>query len=130
MSAIEQAFRATNRRFETEVIGEGRLDRLRDVYTEDATVMPPDGPIIEGIDAITAYWTSAVAASGIRQIKLTTKDILVSPSFAHEIGTAIFTVAPGGEAESVVPVKYVVIWKLGPGGQWRWYVDIWNAFKS
>lgn len=120
MSAIEQAFRATNRRFETDVIAEGHLDRLGQVYTEDAIAMPPDGPIIEGIDAITAYWKMAIARSGIRHVRLTTKDIMVSPSFAHEIGTAAFTVAPGGQTESVVPVKYIVIWKLGPGGQWRW----------
>lgn len=129
MASVEQAFRVTNNRFEAEVIAAGRLDRLDAVYSEDATLLPPDGPIIEGLDAIKKFWTATIARMAIRQVKLTTKDIVVSTAYAHEIGIAELTLAPDGQPASVATMKYVVIWKLDARGQWRWFVDIWNGYR-
>jgi ketosteroid isomerase-like protein len=63
--ATLRAMREVNRTFEEEVVGRGGFAALDRVYTRDARVLPPGGEMVEGLDAIRAFWTQAAKDLGV-----------------------------------------------------------------
>ncbi len=117
-----RAIDAANRRFEAAFNAGDFAGAAREVYTADARVLPPDAPLVRGLDAIAGFWTAAAAQLGARRVQLTTNDLEVLGDVAHEIGSATLTVA----GDQQLQAKYVVLWKREQG-EWRWDVDIWNS---
>jgi len=115
-SAIEQA----NRRF-VEAFNRGDVAGACAVYTDDARVLPPDAPMVNGRAAIQEFWQGAVAALGLKAVSLATKELHIHGDAAHEIGEAGLQLPT-----ATVTAKYVVCWRRGADGQWRWDIDIWN----
>ena len=97
------------------------------LYTEDAKVLPPDGPIVGGgRTAIAEFWQAAVAALDLQSATLKTLDVEVTgPDSACEIGEATLQLASGAAR-----VKVLVVWKKGADGQWRLHRDIWNGYPA
>ncbi|NIP60886.1 MAG: DUF4440 domain-containing protein [Gemmatimonadetes bacterium] len=92
------------------------------IYTEDATILPPGGPVISGRSAIADFWSGATEQMGASAVDLVTDELVpLTSDAAYEIGHAVIE-TDGGPVE----VKYVVIWRRGDDGLWRWHVDIWN----
>ena len=114
--------------FET-TFNQGDLAAHAALYTEDATLMPPDSAAITGRAGIQHFWQS-VRDSGVAQVALSTQQVDVSGNLAAEVGTAELTVTGPGGQSSRVPVKYVVVWKRQDGGPWLMAVDIWNSLAS
>ena len=96
------------------------------LYTEDGAVMPPNGPIGKGRDAIQKTWASMMATPGF-DLTFTPEQIIVSSSgdMALDRGTYKLAVAPKGKAESDTG-KYVVVWRK-VGGEWKAAADIFNS---
>ena len=96
------------------------------LYTEDGTVMPPNGPIGKGRDAIQKTWASMMATPGF-DLTFTPEQIIVSSSgdIALDRGTYKLAIAPRGKAESDTG-KYVVVWRK-IGGEWKAAADIFNS---
>jgi uncharacterized protein (TIGR02246 family) len=95
------------------------------MYTEDATALPPGGPMINGRSNIQAFWTQAGQAVG--DVKLTAVDVKpLGPDAAREIGTFSLT-TKGAQSQQVVG-KYVVVWQK-VGSEWKLATDIWNTDK-
>ena len=94
-------------------------------YTGDATLLPPDNPMMKGREAIQAFWQGAMSA-GVSEAKLETLEVETRGDLAYEVGRFKMTMQPqgGGHAESTG--KYVVVWRL-EGDGWRMHVDIWNG---
>ena len=57
---------------------------------------------------------------------LTSIDIMPAVEGVLEIGKAVLSVEPPGQASAQVDVKYVVYWQQ-EDGRWKWRVDIWNS---
>jgi ketosteroid isomerase-like protein len=119
---ILAAMRHTNAFFATEVVQNGNAAAMDQVYTANARILPPGAPMIEGREQIKAFWTQAIAAMGIKAVKLSTIAAEAAGDGVVEIGAAELTVGDG----SGVAVKYVVHWKQ-EDGTWKWNVDIWNT---
>jgi ketosteroid isomerase-like protein len=120
-----EEFRATNRVFEEEVVGRGDFGALDRVYTRDARILPPGGPMVTGRAAIADFWRGAAAALEVEGIRLQTVSLdVLGGDRAQEVGRAELRTKGGGGAPMVL--KYVVLWKREDGA-WRWDVDIWNA---
>ena len=117
-----EAFRATSRIFEEEVVGRGDFAALSRVYTEGARLMSPGVPMITGLPGITEYWKGAAAALGVTAVVLRTEELTVTSDRAAELGRLEIRTAPG-----TPPIlgKYIVLWKQ-EGGAWKWDVDCWN----
>ncbi len=117
-TAIEDANRRAAERY-----NEGDIAGFVDgIYTEDAIILPPGGPRIEGRQGIRDFWEGATEEMGIERVELATTDVEpLGPDRAWEIGRWILDTA-GGEARG----KYVVIWQRDDQGTWRWHLDIWN----
>ena len=92
------------------------------LYTEDAKVLPPDGPIVSGRKAIEELWRTTANAFGVTDATLKTIDLQVVGETAYEVGEADLNLSSGQQAK----VKYLVVWTKGRDGQWRLHRDIWN----
>lgn len=89
------------------------------LYAEDATVLPPGGPITTGRPAIQKFWQATLG--GLQKPELKTLAVTSSGDIAREIGELAGVV--GGKPFAG---KYVVVWKkIGP--HWLIDSDIWNS---
>ena len=119
------AMAATNRLFSDYVVKEREIAKLDSVYTENAAILPPDGPIIRGRENIKQFWSNVILGSGLSAAPLTTVEAEILGDTAYEVGTAELTFSGAG-GSSQVSVKYIVIWKQEADGSWKWHRDIWN----
>jgi ketosteroid isomerase-like protein len=117
-----EAFQATNRIFEEEVVGKGDFAALSRVYTQAARLLSPGIPAITGLPGIIDYWKGAAAALGVTGAKLHSLELTVTGDRAAELGRVEIFTAPGAPPATG---KYVVLWKQ-EGGAWKWDVDCWN----
>ncbi len=122
-STILDAFRQTNRIFESEVVGARNIDALDRVYTRKARILPPGSEMVSGRDNIKRFWQNAIDTLGVKAVTLETVDVDDLGDTAVEIGRARLEFADGSLAPAAV--KYVVEWKR-EDGDWKWHVDIWN----
>jgi uncharacterized protein (TIGR02246 family) len=111
---------AVNQQFEAAARSQD-LDGLAALYTADAMVLPPDGPIVKGRQDIKQMWGMVAQQLGLKEVRLRTVSFEREGSLGHEVGEATLAVATG-----TLVVKYIVVWKK-TDGQWRIHRDIWNS---
>ena len=70
-----EAFAATNRIFEHEVVGQGDFAALDRVYTAGARLLSPGVPAITGLAGIIDYWKGTAAALGVTGAKLHSQEL-------------------------------------------------------
>lgn len=95
---------------------------VANLYSEDAKLLPPESPIIEGRGNIAAFW-DAVMKTGIERAELHTLELDCYADVAIEVGRARLFTRTG---EVVSEPKYIVVWKP-ENGQWKLHEDIWNS---
>lgn len=121
-ASIRQGIDETNRAAEQAVAAGDVAGFVERVYTEDGTILPPGARRISGRADIEAFWSSAADQLGLSAISLHTEQVApMGLDMAYEIGTGTLQTSRGA-----TQAKYVVIWKRGDDGLWRWHVDIWN----
>jgi ketosteroid isomerase-like protein len=125
LSEIKQRIAETNRLFNDEVFAHRNFDALDQIYTADARVLPPGAPMISGRAAIKKFWADMVLGAHAVAAELGSVDVMQAGDGVVEIGRAVLTVAPPGQAQAKMEVKYVVYWRE-EDGRWKWHVDIWN----
>lgn len=118
---VRAAIEATNRKFE---LGWVQKDAaaVASLYTADAMVMPPNGPVSKGAQAVLDMW-KAVLPTVPGPIRLVTLETTAHGELADEVGTYVMWGADGKIADQG---KFVVLWKK-EGGQWKLHRDIWNS---
>jgi uncharacterized protein (TIGR02246 family) len=107
--------------------------KLASFYTDDATLMPPNGPMVKGRPNIEAYWRGAFE-QGLTTLQLRPMESAIAGSQGFEAGTATVTLksgptqpgAAGSGAALTDTAKYVVVFKRTPEG-WRMAYDIYNS---
>jgi ketosteroid isomerase-like protein len=119
--SIRLAMAGTNDLFNKEVFGKRNYDALDQIYTADARILPPGGPMISGRKAIKQFWSEMIQSVNAKSAVLESIDVIPTGEGAVEIGRATLTVEPHAQME----VKYVVYWK-NEEGRWKWHIDIWN----
>jgi len=122
---VRKAIEEANLKF-GEAVREGDATALADLYTEDATLLPPDSDMIQGKQGIEAFWNGGLKM-GIKDAVLTTVDVSGSGDLAYEIGKFTLTVQPEGQEPIEQKGKYVVVWKQTDDGSWKLHVDIFNS---
>ena len=96
-------------------------------YAEDAVLMPPNGPAVEGRAAIRAWW-EASSTPNMTQFTLPPTEIDGHGDLAYVRGTYAMTIVPEGAPEPFQGSgKYVVILQKQSDGSWLVVVDIWNS---
>ena len=114
-----------NRLFNEEVVAKGNLAALENVYTADARILPPGGPMVTGREAIQQFWAGMIQAVNAKSAELFSVDVMPAGDAVVEIGRAVLTVEPEPGTTAQAEAKYVVYWRQ-ENGNWKWHVDIWN----
>jgi uncharacterized protein (TIGR02246 family) len=98
---------------------------LAALYTEDAVLMPPNQPIVQGREAIQAY---GEAFPPTTEFSITPVDIEGRGDLAFVRGTGTWTLTPEGAPEPIQETsKYVEIRRKQEDGSWLIAVDIFNS---
>jgi uncharacterized protein (TIGR02246 family) len=99
------------------------------LYTEGATLMPPDRQIVRGRQGIQEFWQGAIQR-GLKDAVLTTVEVQADGNTAYEIGRISLTVHAKDQTPKPISNKYVVVWKRQADGSWKLHVDIWNSVPA
>lgn len=96
------------------------------LYTEDATVIPPNAETVTGTAAIEEFWGAFIAV-GVEDLTLNTLDVGGGGDVAYEIGEYSLTILGEGGEPTPDRGNYMVVLKRGADGSWKIYADIWNS---
>ena len=89
-------------------------------YADDAKLMPPDAPIVEGAEVRNVI--VGMLRGGIADVVLTPVLTTGVGDLAYQVGTGSFTM--GGTTHEM---KYVEVLRKGADGNWRYVVDMFNS---
>ena len=118
---VRQAIEANNSKW-AEALSRGEAATIAALYTSTAQLLPANGNVVSGKEAIQKYWQGAIT-SGFKAITLTTVEVESCGDTVYEVGK--YTV-PGEGGKVLDPGDYVVIWKREKG-QWKLHRDIWTT---
>lgn len=97
-------------------------------YTDDCLLLPNGAPRMEGPAAVEAFFAQGLEM-GVKDIELTTDDVIEAGETLIEVGHALVTIDPGGGQTIEDPGDYVVIYRR-QDGEWKMAIDIWNTDRS
>ena len=99
------------------------------LYSENATLLPPNEPIVTGRENIQKYWQGALDA-GTTDVSVSTISTGSNGDLGYEIGRFQLSY-PGADGKMIVEKgKYTEILKLTKNGKWISIYGIWNSDPS
>jgi uncharacterized protein (TIGR02246 family) len=122
-AAARAAIAAANAEFMA-AVARGDSGAVARLYAPGAQVMPPNGELAQGPEAIGAL-VQRLLDAGVKEAALESAEVEVRGDLAFETGR--YTLRGEGGAD-IDNGKYVVIWKQ-EGADWRLYRDIWNSSR-
>ena len=107
------------------------IDKVVSYWSDDAVLIFPGQPVLEGKAAIRAYVAACFGTPGFK-IHWVSEKPTFSPDgkFAYMRGTDEATVPTGNGGIMTLHSRGVSIWRLEPDGQWRCVMDISNEEPS
>jgi ketosteroid isomerase-like protein len=115
---------AANARF-VAAFNKGDAGAIGQLYTEQATALPPGAPMAKGRAAVQSVWQGAIQA-GYKNIALKALQVDQFGTAAREIGQFSLDAPNPQKQMTHVEGKYVVLWRR-VGGGWKLDTDIWNT---
>jgi ketosteroid isomerase-like protein len=104
------------------------VEKVVSYWTEDAVLIFPGQPVLEGKAAIRAYVTASFNMPGFKIHWVSQKPVF-SPDgkFACMRGTDELTLPGPNGGTITLYLRGISVWRLDPDKQWRCVVDISNA---
>ena len=127
-AADEAAMRATTTEW-AKVAAAKDLEKTLSYYTDDASLFPPNAPVMTGADARRKAWTAMLAHTDLTLSFATTKVEQRSGDLGYETGTVEESFKDDAGKPVHVTGKYAGVWKKQADGQWKAVVDIFNSDK-
>lgn len=113
-----------------EAANTGQVERLMEVYSPEAVILPPGGPTIEGSETIRELFRQEFERFDTK-IAFTTTEIVIEGDMAYRRGGYVWRGTPRGTGQPLeTRNKFLEIWKRQPDGSWRIAVDMWNPAES
>ena len=104
------------------------VERLVDLYAADASLFPPNAPIVTGKEAIRTHHSQLVEGPGfVTSLKTTNVGISSAGDLAYSAGTSEDTINDSEGNPVTERGKWVVVLKKQPDGTWKVVIDIWNS---
>ena len=103
------------------------VEKTISYWSDDAVVIPPGLPVVEGKQALRAFVTDSFKVPGFK-VHWVSKDVRFSPDgkLAYMASENELT-APGPDGTLATTAgRAVTIWRRDADGQWRCVVDTWN----
>lgn len=106
----------------------GEVEPLVLQYTSDAVLLPPNGPKLEGSQAIRETFTEWFQQGPVTSMSLNSEEITVAAAgdYAYSVGTFTMSGAAPDGSEWSDEGKYVAVWQ-NVDGDWKMAADIWNS---
>jgi ketosteroid isomerase-like protein len=103
------------------------VEKVVSYWTEDAVLIFPGQPVLEGKPAIRAYVTGSFNTPGFK-IHWVSQRPVFSPDgkFAYMRGTDELTLPAPNGGNVTVHLRGISVWRLDPDKQWRCVLDISN----
>lgn len=103
-------------------------EKAASFWSDDASIVPPNSPLIIGKPAIKSYVTGAFSSPDF-SIQWVTDKIVVARSgeMAYSTGSNQITYRTPDNKRVTEHGKGVVVWKKQADGSWKAAIDIWNA---
>jgi len=103
------------------------LEKILSYMSDDAIMIPPGQPAVQGKAAIRAFVTASLQIPGFK-IQWVSERVTFSPDgkLAYMHGTNATTVPGPKGAMMTIAGRGITIWRHEPDGQWRCVIDIWN----
>ena len=126
-NAADQAAIAALSDHEMASFSAGTVDANMALLTHDAVMLPPNGPMLSGHEAIRKWATDMVKLYTVSG-KYTDRKIIVSGDWASErfVGELSLTPKAGGAAITE-RIKGIHILRRQPDGSWKIAQDVWNT---
>jgi uncharacterized protein (TIGR02246 family) len=122
---IEEALRDLDEQW-SKAAGAKDVDKTVSFYSDDAVVMPPNGPRATTKEAIRALWKDLLTDASISW-KTKKVEVAQSGDLACLSGTYEVTLNdPTGKSVNDRG-KYVEVWEKQTDGTWKCGADIWNS---
>lgn len=103
-------------------------DLWASLYTDDAVMLPPNNPVVEGKAAIAQYMNENFFGLFDVAMKDTTDALLVDRNLAFRRGTVHLTLTPkNGDPTIDDVVRYVEIWQRQSDDTWKLTDDMFNS---
>jgi uncharacterized protein (TIGR02246 family) len=99
----------------------GDAEGIAALLTEDAVVMPPNAPVVEGRSAIKAFYRNHFA-NRVVPAKMDERELIVFGDMTYRQGVYALEM-PDGNTEYG---KFVELWR-NDNGQWRLHRSIWSS---
>jgi len=96
------------------------------LYTEDASLLPPNEPIVTGRKNIQQYWQGLIDA-GIVDVSVATIATGSDGDLGYEIGRYHLVVRQPDGKESVDDGKYTELLRRSADGTWKSIYGMWSA---
>jgi uncharacterized protein (TIGR02246 family) len=116
---------AGNRAAFVDALRRGDTKAAASVYAETARLLPPSADLIEGREAIEAFWQAGLHA-GIADLRLEVVDVQSRDRMAYEIGLYALELRPAAGGTVVDRGRYVLVLEQESDGAWRRTVEMFN----
>jgi ketosteroid isomerase-like protein len=115
-----------NKKFVNSILEEDLAEYLS-LYTDDAVVMIPFQPTLNGKNALTVHWHNNMAkGEWVESVNVTTLDIWASGDLIYERGSYQITFKKFENKPRAVYGSYFSVWKKQPDGTYKMKYDISN----
>ena len=103
------------------------IEKIVSYWSDDAVLIFPGQPVLEGKAAIRAYVTASLNTPGFKIHWVSQKPVF-SPDgkFAYMRGTDELTLPGPNGTPMTLHLRGISLWRFDPDGQWRCVVDISN----
>jgi len=107
------------------------VDRIVSYWSDDAVLIFPGQPVLEGKPAIRAYVEASLKTPGFKIHWVSEKPVF-SPDgkFSYMRGTDELTVPGPNGTSTTLHLRGISVWRCDADGQWRCVVDISNEEPS
>lgn len=110
------------------IVNSGDIESILDYWDEDATLLPPDYPMLEGKDAIRQYVASATSIPGFSiSWEPLSAHVSAGGDMAYLIERNAVTINNAKGEPMTTEGKVVTVWERKGNGEWKNVIDIWNA---
>lgn len=121
--AGRQSLEAASRAFSSAYVS-GDTATLRDLYTADAVLLPPEREI-RGRDAIVRYFAPSPRRRNLTHA-MRSDEVRMFGETAIDVGEWSNTWQVGETAPREASGRYLVVWRKGTDGRWRMAYDMWH----
>lgn len=104
------------------------LDKTASYYSDDALVLPPNLPVLQGREQARNMWKGMFSVPGFGGgWKATKVEVARSGDLAYIAGTYELSESDPSGRPATDKGKYMEVWKKQPDGSWKCVADMFNS---